>query len=554
MNFSDILKTPGKELSFEIIAGLTTITNDDIQKVHLYWDCGLTGTFMQSAEIEIKSQIANNSRLTLTITAKYGTYTATKTYYDLRVKDSTYNADTKTYTHNCYDAMLLAMRNYETPSVSYPITLQNFTNAVVKKAMAVNTLTQTPTLPNGTLTLSSDPYDGLGMSFRDVLDDIANANGVLIRVNKDYDNVSAYYSFITPGTTAITIDDDLLMNQNIQINDHYGPINTITASRMGIDNAYYPTTLPNPVRDYVIQDNILMGDDNRTTYLPAIYTQLKDIEYDTFDIEISGYGSFSPLDLITITTNGHTYTSYVFNDDIVYEQGVDEMLSAKIPSQANVQYQYATAEQQQDRETKFIVDKLTGELSLEGKTINMTADNIKIDSTNFKVDKNGNVIANSLTSNNATITGGGISIPNGSVSANINTGGINIIDSNYFTPLINLSTQGIPGTSLTEGVLYLSDGSNQGVVLYGEGIISCNNLVANNIKCGQSYTNGGNDTWVSFGHTFSSAPYVVCTPVMQSASVGNYSLNVWGITTTGFYVYHSGNNGAYVTFNWIAMN
>lgn len=49
-------------------------------------------------------------------------------------------------------------------------------------------------------------------------------------------------------------------------------------------------------------------------------------------------------------------------------------------------------------------------VNLAGKTINLTGDNIKIASTNFNVDKNGNVTANSLNSNNATITGGKINI------------------------------------------------------------------------------------------------------------------------------------------------
>ena len=55
-------------------------------------------------------------------------------------------------------------------------------------------------------------------------------------------------------------------------------------------------------------------------------------------------------------------------------------------------------------------------LSLNGKTINLTSDNIAINSTNFNVDKNGNVIANSLTSNNATITGGSLRVQDHGVS------------------------------------------------------------------------------------------------------------------------------------------
>ncbi len=44
-------------------------------------------------------------------------------------------------------------------------------------------------------------------------------------------------------------------------------------------------------------------------------------------------------------------------------------------------------------------------ISLAGKTINMTSDNIAINSTNFKVDKNGNIIANNATLNSGTFKG-----------------------------------------------------------------------------------------------------------------------------------------------------
>ena len=44
-------------------------------------------------------------------------------------------------------------------------------------------------------------------------------------------------------------------------------------------------------------------------------------------------------------------------------------------------------------------------LALNGKEINLTSDDININSTNFKVDKDGNVTSNNLTASNATING-----------------------------------------------------------------------------------------------------------------------------------------------------
>ena len=503
----------------------------------------------------------------LTITAKFGTYTATKTQ-SYRIKGSTYMADTKTYVHEASDLLLDWMKPYEPISnITYPCTTQQFfTKLCNSRGWTTNI-----TLVNQYEQLDSDIYADKGMSYRDVLDDICTANGILVyKYNFQIRRVQL-------GTTPFTIDDDVLMNNNIQVNEHYGPINTITLSRVGFDNAYYPTTLPSPVKDFIIQDNQMLNGDNRLDYAQGIYTNLNGVEYDTYDLQITPVGLFNPLEQITIQTGDNTYSSYVFNDEITYEGGgATETIYATLPKDVQIDYQYATADKQQDREAKIIVDKLNQELSLEGKTINLTADDIAITSTNFSVDKNGNI-----TCNNATI--------NGTLEKTIsNLGTIKIgksaselirFDYNdyltYFSPnfigfIRNNKWQAeMNGNSLilhnsngattfyasgTDGNIQLQNGTNTTINMYGsDGSITCKSITANNIKAGQSYTNGGSDTWVSFHHTFPSIPYVVCTPVMSSAGVGNYTLNVFDISTTGFYVYHSAGNGAYVTFNWIAM-
>lgn len=57
-------------------------------------------------------------------------------------------------------------------------------------------------------------------------------------------------------------------------------------------------------------------------------------------------------------------------------------------------------------------------ISLEGKEIDMTSDNININSTNFKVDKDGNCTANSFNSSNATITGGRLTLSDSGATIN----------------------------------------------------------------------------------------------------------------------------------------
>lgn len=100
-------------------------------------------------------------------------------------------------------------------------------------------------------------------------------------------------------------------------------------------------------------------------------------------------------------------------------------------------------------------------LALNGKEINLTSDDININSTNFKVDKDGNVTSNNLTASNATIkgtmittapSGASVQMANGAMvtyMANSNVG-IEIGGSNIFVRSPNDGTRsGYIGGALT---------------------------------------------------------------------------------------------------------
>lgn len=122
-------------------------------------------------------------------------------------------------------------------------------------------------------------------------------------------------------------------------------------------------------------------------------------------------------------------------------------------------------------EAKLNADKI--ELSandilnlLAGNTINLTSKNIVISSTNFNVDKNGNV-----TCNNANITGGTIQVgtnfdvdSNGNMTcsnANVIGGNLNLTGSTYISPKLKTSGTGLAGFT-SENIIY-ADGTRVNV-------------------------------------------------------------------------------------------
>ena len=135
---------------------------------------------------------------------------------------------------------------------------------------------------------------------------------------------------------------------------------------------------------------------------------------------------------------------------------------------------------------------------LAGNTINIQSRNIKIASDNFNVDSNGNIIANSATLKNVTITDGtiklksddyalgvfrlqgtdkafeagasGLAIHSSSGSSNITDEGISY--SNYLNGTsTNINSSGIKTHHIT-----INDGGNKNVTIEGNGYLGCDSL------------------------------------------------------------------------------
>ena len=92
-------------------------------------------------------------------------------------------------------------------------------------------------------------------------------------------------------------------------------------------------------------------------------------------------------------------------------------------------------------------------ISLNGKTINLTGDNVKISSTNFNVDKDGN-----MTCNNANVTGGNIELS----SSSSNLPRIKIYSSNNINDYSTVSPIGFSTNYNGTKLIFLTRAKNSG--------------------------------------------------------------------------------------------
>lgn len=569
MTYNDIIQKAGKRIVKHVsyIANNQTINVNDenVEKIKITENTPLVGTAMTECEISLKEKI--NGDISVEVEASYNNETKTATYGTYYLKEEpTYNANKKLYIHKAYDGMVKSMVPYVAVSVNYPCSIYNYFVAITSALGYTNNIAS---LPNGSRTISEDVFDGLNYTYRDVLDDIAEANGVVFYIDDKEIKIA------TIGGDTITINDDILKNKNIAFNEKYGPINTIVLSRSFETDVIYledPTSVAqNGRNEFKIVDNQIMNGNDRSYYLPAILNRLLNVQYYIYDTELVGYGNLRRLQSAIFSTGGNTYNSYIFNNEIILTAGYKQSIYNEKPNTTTTDYTFANEMEQELEQASIMINKRIADVDIRGKTINLTADNIKIDSTNFKVDKDGNLrctnadVSGTITSSNATITGGTLNITNTAqgnypIKINRTVGGINFktyVNERGIIGYANNTVGFDLGSTDYSCYLYLKDNSGTTLIsmLGAEGLISCTKLNAGNIDCGTCTLSSSADSQVNFHKTFSSAPIVVLTCKQNGTGTAVYAGSVIATTTTSFTAFCMTNAGSAsnIPFNWIAI-
>lgn len=354
MTYYEIMQKPGKRIHpklyyYDSANTKVEIDRDNIESIKLSYNAPLTGSVMIGLVATLKVKLPDTA-IYFQNTAIYNGTNATKTYGPFYLKeDPSFSASDKTYEYVMYDIFLKAMVDYKPIAINYPCTVLDFFKQLCLECGCTTDITS---LPNGSRTISMDIYEGINYTYRDVFDDIANATASLFCIKNNVVQKCVL------GTSAITINDDLLKNQNIELGERFGPINSIVLSRSGeSDSIYKRDETLTSWNEYKIVDNQLMNDNNRSDYLDELYNALCGIEYDIFDLELVGYGGFDPLTKVTITTNNTTYNSYVFNNELTFTQGVEECIYTEMPEQSETDYKKSDTTDKRINQIYIITDK-----------------------------------------------------------------------------------------------------------------------------------------------------------------------------------------------------
>ena len=371
MTYNEIMQKAGKRIKPNLYYynndAKIEISRNDIIKIRPHYSAGLIGTIMRGLEIELKISIPT-STIYFKNMAMFEENSQTKDYGEYYLKEKgTYNADTKTYTYQFYDDFLKLMVPYKAITIDYPCTVNDF----IKKLANEMGLKCNVDLTNGSNYLGADIYENIGMTYRDVVADIGQGTFTLFEIVNNELKVCNFKE------NEIIINDDILKNKNITFNKKNGAFNTIIISRSAESDSLSksnPENLPdNEKIAYRISDCQLLNRNDRGDYLDGLLNKVYGIEYYVYNVELTGYGGFDPLQKIKFETSNETFNSYVLNNEEIITQGYEENISASEIENVEQNYKVTDTDDRRINNVSLIVDKQQKEINaLANKVVDIS--------------------------------------------------------------------------------------------------------------------------------------------------------------------------------------
>ncbi len=205
-DFKSQIKELGRELRGVIIYNDVTL-EDEIKSITPHYEADILKSVMKQLDLELTVDIPLNTVINCQIGILVGNDYEMLDFGNYIVSDSEKQEDTGIYRITCYDKMLYSMKQNEDLGVTYPISIKNYLIALGNK---IGLSVANTTFYNQDLQIPSELYLGQVYTYRDILDEIAQATGSIITLNEN-DEILVKY----PTLTNDTIDEDYLKDVKV---------------------------------------------------------------------------------------------------------------------------------------------------------------------------------------------------------------------------------------------------------------------------------------------------------------------------------------------------
>ena len=380
IDFKNQLTELGRELRGVITYNDVTL-EEEIYSITPHYNADLLKSVMKQLDIELSVDIPLNTIINCQIGIKVNGSYEMLNYGNYVVYKSEKQEDTNTYKLTCYDKMLYSMKQNEDLGVDYPIKIKDYLVALGNK---IGLSVANTTFYNQDMKIPSELYLGQDYTYRDILDEIAQATGSIICLNEN-DEILVKY----PTQTNDTIDEEYLKDVNVKFGERYGVINSIVLSRSGeSDNVYLrdeKSVAQNGLTEVKIVDNQIMNFNNRSDYLQGILNALNGLYYYLNDFNSTGILYYEVGDLYNVRIGENAYQCLMLNDEINVTTGIEEIIHTDMPEKSETDYSKADKTDMKINKTYLIVDKQNQKI--ESVVNSVTEQNNKISQITQTVDE-----------------------------------------------------------------------------------------------------------------------------------------------------------------------
>ena len=364
-SFKEQIKLMGKEIDSRITFGGTVLGKDDLNAVTPSYQGAILKSVMKQLDIDSNVEIPIGTILKYEFGLKVNGEYEYINYGNYIVYSIEKQEDTNSYKIVCYDKLLYSMLDYVKLPITYPISIRDYINAI-STALGLKFANKSGTFANYDKQIQADLYDGLGYTFRDILDELAQVTASTICLNN---NDELEIRYITE--TNDTIDEEFLKDVNVNFGEKFGVVNTIVLSRSGdSDSVYYPSTLPTNPYEIKISDNQIMNGNDRADFLPDIYNKLNGLEFYTNDFVSTGICYYDLCDRYSVKVGNTTYSCVMFNDEVLVTQGLEENIYTELPEQTETDYKHASKDDRMINQVYIIAKKNEAEILAVVNTTN----------------------------------------------------------------------------------------------------------------------------------------------------------------------------------------
>lgn len=336
--FKNALKSLGRELSAKVTytSGNETIElgNTELNSISIHYEGGLLKSVMKQLDLDSNVDIPLGTQINAQFGLKVGNGYEYLNYGNFIVYSSEKQEDLSSYKIIAYDKMLYSMKDYETLVVEeggelvpleYPVTIREYISVLCNN-LGLSFANKNDVFANYNKQLQNELYldsDGnsLGYTFRDVIDEIAQATASTICIN-DNDELELRYVTLTGDTTSVEGTSLYITNavrQRIGDVGYGGEEGTLERQLNDLNNGYLYEGVNN-----ISQINNDLPFNIELEYITQSNFETINEEY-LKDINVNFGEKYGPINSIVLSRSADSDKVYLKDDASVEENGLCEI-------------------------------------------------------------------------------------------------------------------------------------------------------------------------------------------------------------------------------------